>query len=988
MLSALAPPSRRRLIDWLLIGLLVTIAFLLGCYEMADSDIWWHLSGGRWILEHGRAPEFDPFTFGSQDRQWVDIHWAFEVLATVIYQLAAVPGLVLLAATAGALAVLACMTARKPDWPIVITILVWSPALVLVSWRFDPRPEIFSLLYIGLFLAILWRVDRRPALAWLLPVIQVLWVNTQGLFILGPILFACYFAERIWRTFWGARTDSIEQAPSWRRHVVGAGIAVAAACLASPYGLDAVRFPFDLFPKVAAQGNVYKEYIDELASPRRLVEKSGVHIIENWYLRSQSLLLLLLPVSFAAPAVLRAWGSGSSKSRQSKNAAFDPRAWIVAFAVIVGLLVIQVCFPPNMAEAMAVDGKLVSGLLFILVGVLSIVTARRSRPAAFVMLIAGIAEFAWMRWLDVELLSSHGPGEPIGHASLMWLAMGGFVFGMMLVRFGASVFRLLLAAAFTYLALQAIQNSSRFGLVAATVICWNLGEWLSELAPARATMTASDVAARFGLGTLLVFWIITIVTDRYHGWTGERRHFSLREQPFEFAHDAIRFAGRPGQAERSLVYDLGQTGLYDFYNAPMHKTYMDGRLEMPALETFETYVAIEDWLDRHDSRWREAVHRLGDPLLLLTHWQSFNGEAALLADPDWRCIYYDALASVFVPCARTDLLKPFPSIDFAERHFGNAAAPSIPDQPGAAFREMRGLCNLAASLRRSKASPWNSRIPILLHSLDRGSIALAQEPARHAVWTLLGNTYWNLVPNLSKPPSGPSDEWDPTSGLLWAQSTYCFRRALELAPQDSTTRRYLIDSFGVRKMADSQIAAGERLSQSGSTIGRFHNATQPTSGQTAATQSSPLPAINFFLSQLRPEAAVQTWEQAGARPTWQIAERIGGAYMHLGRPAAARELWRQALDPPSEALRQCRIADTYWIEGDIVTASKLYKEALAADPHQGDGLWALAMLYTQLGQAQPALEACRRAQNEPTLQRKQRELNELADLLARYTHTR
>jgi hypothetical protein len=69
-----------RLLDGLLLLALTAVVFLLGCYEMGDSDIWWHLRGGEWILEHGRVPGLDPFTFGSADKLWVDIHWSYEVL--------------------------------------------------------------------------------------------------------------------------------------------------------------------------------------------------------------------------------------------------------------------------------------------------------------------------------------------------------------------------------------------------------------------------------------------------------------------------------------------------------------------------------------------------------------------------------------------------------------------------------------------------------------------------------------------------------------------------------------------------------------------------------------------------------------------------------------------------------------------------------------------------------------------------------------------
>ena len=49
-------------------------------------------------------------------------------------------------------------------------VLGWLPALVLASNRFDPRPEIFSLVFLAAYLAVLaqprsawsWEVEVRP----------------------------------------------------------------------------------------------------------------------------------------------------------------------------------------------------------------------------------------------------------------------------------------------------------------------------------------------------------------------------------------------------------------------------------------------------------------------------------------------------------------------------------------------------------------------------------------------------------------------------------------------------------------------------------------------------------------------------------------------------------------------------------------------------------------------------------------------------------
>ena len=86
--------------------------------------------------------------------------------------------------------VLLLLTARRRDWPLWAMVPAWLPALVLLGGRMYIRPETLTLLWLAAFLAILFRWERYPRLAYLLPLIQFLWVNTQGLFILGPIVLA------------------------------------------------------------------------------------------------------------------------------------------------------------------------------------------------------------------------------------------------------------------------------------------------------------------------------------------------------------------------------------------------------------------------------------------------------------------------------------------------------------------------------------------------------------------------------------------------------------------------------------------------------------------------------------------------------------------------------------------------------------------------------------------------------------------------------
>jgi hypothetical protein len=1010
----------KQLADRLLLGLLVVIAFLLGCYEMADSDIWWHLAGGRWILEHGRVPGLDPFTFGSADRLWVDVHWSFEVLLVGAYLLGGVAGLVLTAATVGALAVLAAVAARRPGWSASVSVLCWLPALVLVSWRFDPRPEVFSLLYLALFLAVLWRVERRPALAWLLPGLEVLWANTQGLFVLGPVIIALFVAapgaRLLWNRWWG-RPAWGPEARRWWMHVGGAALAVAATVFVNPYFLDGARFPLDLYPKVAQEGNPYKEYIDELNSPRLLVAKSNGKDLADWYIRSLYLLLLGVPASFVLPAAWRAWraspprplarraSEGTRSPRRRSGPASSPApphvgAWVGAAAAVGGLLVWSTIALPRrgLPDAVLWSGGQAALLLGLGAVAAAVALWRRSWAAALVAGAGGVALAAWMAWvrdyLSDDLSALHLPEPSLAPPALVGLAVAG-----LLAWQGADLFRLLLAGAFGYLALRAQQNDSRFGLVAGVVLSWNLGEWAADLSACLRSTSQRQTgmsdpraawAVRLGLAGLLVGWIAAIVTDRYGRWTGEPRHFSLQEQPFEHAHEAIRFAGSPGLPERALLYDLGQPSLYVFYHGPTRKPFLDGRLEMPALETFRTYVRIEGWLNAQDPRWAAALDEMGKPLVLLTHSRNAAGEAALLAHPGWRCVYWDAIASVFVARGAADE-RDHPTVDFAARHFGNPSAPSVPDRPGAVLHELSSLARLGAALRRRPEATWTRRVPSQLHALDRAALVLREMPERRpAAWTLLGDCHGNLVLDSGMPPPDAAAEWDPAAGMPWAQATYCFRRALEADPVHVPALRSLYDAYHARGMADAVVSVGERLVDLGEAseaqsreVAQLREALGSWSPATADLPA----AVAALLRGGRVEAAVQMVEDAQRRGslswTWPLAQRVGPAYLHLGRPADARRAWEQAAAPPSEALRRCRLAETYWVERDFAKAAVLYREALTADPHLAEAWWGLALLETQRGDADSTRQACREALRLSLPPRIRSELQNLETLLDR-----
>lgn len=329
--AAPSPPARTfgaRVADLGLILVFLGLTFLLGVFPVKDTDLWWHLRTGQWILQHGQVPTHDLYTFTVPDHPWVDLHWAFEVLLWRGYTLGGIVGLNLAKCVVTCVAVLLLITARRKDWPVWPMLIAWLPALYLLGGRMYVRPETLTLFYLAVDLAVLFRWKTQPRLAFLLPVVQVLWVNTQGLFVLGPIVIAMALCDALLQP--GAFPA---ERRAWWRTIGLATLLTGAACLANPYFVRGALFPKELAETM--QNDVFNTSIAELQSLQSFVKAAGwsnfqvlMHLA-TMTLGALSFLIPLcwvaatrqeVPAQSVAASARSAPGGGRSKRRRSKPA--------------------------------------------------------------------------------------------------------------------------------------------------------------------------------------------------------------------------------------------------------------------------------------------------------------------------------------------------------------------------------------------------------------------------------------------------------------------------------------------------------------------------------------------------------------------------------------------------------------------------------------------------------------------------------------------
>ena len=229
----IVPAGWRRFFRWLVYMPLLAVRWDL------DTDIWFLLNGGRYVLAHG-IPHTEPFTL-HEGMHFVMQQWAAGVVFWTVYRTAGRIGLILLvlAVFAAILTVLwkLCMlVSGNPPVSFACTLL---PSAVL-SLYMVTRPQIFSALLLALELYALEQYFASGRRRWLclLPALSVLLVNLHA--SMWPMLFVLLLPY--WLDSVPFRLGRLQGQGCGRGALAAATAAAAAAGLLNPYGFEGMTY--------------------------------------------------------------------------------------------------------------------------------------------------------------------------------------------------------------------------------------------------------------------------------------------------------------------------------------------------------------------------------------------------------------------------------------------------------------------------------------------------------------------------------------------------------------------------------------------------------------------------------------------------------------------------------------------------------------------------------------------------------------------------
>lgn len=229
--NSIAMQGRARALVPLCVGAGAYLFFLyVGDTLLQDSDSFWQIKVGQWILDHGAVPTTDFYSFTRTGAPWISTSWLSQVLLAFSHAQWDWAGPVILTAMATALTAAIFVYLLDAQIEAPRAVLFAMLALLLSLHHVLARPHILALpvmvAWVGLLMA---AADRRRAPSWYWLPLMALWANLHGGFVLGLALIGPISLEAVEHAEKGQRLRLF-----MRWVLFGIGAVIASCC--TPYG--------------------------------------------------------------------------------------------------------------------------------------------------------------------------------------------------------------------------------------------------------------------------------------------------------------------------------------------------------------------------------------------------------------------------------------------------------------------------------------------------------------------------------------------------------------------------------------------------------------------------------------------------------------------------------------------------------------------------------------------------------------------------------
>ena len=244
----------------LLTAIVFIAIFTMAVRVPADTDTWWHLASGRYIIQNLTIPTVDPFSHTRAGQLWIDHGWLAQIFWYGLYALGGWAALSL--AVAGLVTASFWLVWRQIEAnPFVAAFSVVLGAIVSsVVWV--ARPQMISFLLTALTAYLLHRFKRHNGrlLPWL-PLVMLFWANIHGGFAIGFMLMLAYLLGETVNHLTQHQADPVVSWPRLRHLLLVIGLSLAVVVI-NPHTWRMWLYPFQTVGIGAL-----RDFIQEWQSP-------------------------------------------------------------------------------------------------------------------------------------------------------------------------------------------------------------------------------------------------------------------------------------------------------------------------------------------------------------------------------------------------------------------------------------------------------------------------------------------------------------------------------------------------------------------------------------------------------------------------------------------------------------------------------------------------------------------------------------------------
>lgn len=216
-----------RTLEWIFFSIIVGLS-ITGA--LADPDLWWHVTIGRWIVGHGALPSVELWNRFGFGHPFTPYSWSFEILVALLERLGGLKALliaqmVLVAVTALVMAWCVSQAARDYFFGMLIGAVVTSGFVA----QYTLRPQSIVWLLFALLLSVSFQIRARGLSGKRLlavAAIMMAWANLHITTVIGV----------------GALIVLLFDPRDYRRWIIPLAVAIFATCCTPHLGYEWVIF--------------------------------------------------------------------------------------------------------------------------------------------------------------------------------------------------------------------------------------------------------------------------------------------------------------------------------------------------------------------------------------------------------------------------------------------------------------------------------------------------------------------------------------------------------------------------------------------------------------------------------------------------------------------------------------------------------------------------------------------------------------------------